>query len=171
MADVDWSRIAVFADFEPHEMELVTPHFSTLCCKAGEVLIEEGTVGSSMYIMVSGKVRVSKAMLLKGMTLPLTEMQSPRKVLATLNGADYPLFGEIALIDEDIRSATVTVIEDACFLSIDRDTFFSIIEQHPVIGVRLLRTLGQRLAATVRKGNAELIKLTTALALSLNQGR
>ncbi len=79
------------------------------------------------------------------------------------------MFGEIALIDRDQRSATVTVVEDSEFLVTDRLKFFDFVENHPQTGSKLLMTIGKRLTATVRRNNNELVKLTTALALALSR--
>ncbi len=76
------------------------------------------------------------------------------------------MFGEIALIDRDTRSATIHVLDDADFLVTDREKFFQFVEQEPDLGAQLLMAIAKRMAGTVRKGNSELIKVSTALALA-----
>ncbi|NJB68104.1 CRP-like cAMP-binding protein [Desulfobaculum xiamenense] len=169
MDKFQWTNVALFADFPPEELERVKPIFSTFSVDKGEKLIAEGDTGDEMYILVKGRVRITKSMLIKGMSVPLEELKDPRKVLATLDGALCPLFGEMALIDRDTRSATVETLEPCEFLRTDRARFFDLLEREPIIGVRLLTALSKRLAATVRKNNSELIKLTTALALALSR--
>jgi CRP-like cAMP-binding protein len=171
MNGLDWSRISLFEGFPAEWIEAVKPIFELVEKKAGEALISEGEVGDEMFILVSGRVRVTKSMLLKDMDLPILELENPRKVLATLDEAGYPLFGEIALIDRDTRSATVNVLEDSRFLATSRERFFSLVECRPEIGARLLFVLARRMAATIRRNNAELIKLSTALALALSRVR
>jgi CRP/FNR family cyclic AMP-dependent transcriptional regulator len=169
--DVDWKRIALFEGFSDQWIDEVAAIFEPLDKKAGDILIEEGETGDELYILISGKVRVSKAMLAKDMHLPLMDMADPRKVLATLDQAGYPIFGEMALIDQDLRSATIAVVEDSRFLVTDRERFFGLAGKNPELGNRLLTVIGKRLAATIRRNNAELIKLSTALALSLSLSR
>jgi CRP-like cAMP-binding protein len=79
------------------------------------------------------------------------------------------VFGEVALIDSDQRSATVTATTDCLFLVTSRAKFFDLAKCEPELGVKLLLTLGRRMAATIRRSNAEVVKLTTALALSLRK--
>lgn len=121
------------------------------------------------FILVNGRVRITKSMLLKDMNLPIMEIENPRKVLATLDESDYPIFGEIALIDRDTRSATIQVLEDADFLVTNRMRFFELLGKEPALGSKLLLALAKRMAGTVRKGNSELIKVSTALALALSK--
>lgn len=166
---VDWTKIALFEGFPEDWLKDVAAIFEQVDKAAGDTLIEEGDPGDELYILIHGKVRVSKAMLAKGMNLPIMDLNDPRKVLATLDDSSYPVFGEMALIDQDLRSATIAVLEDSRFLVTDRDRFFELVEKNPALGNRLLVVIGKRLAATIRRNNAELVKLSTALALALSR--
>lgn len=164
-----WKDIALFCNMPDGQVERIKPIFDLIKVDAGEKIITEGETGDRMFILVSGRVRISKSMIIQGMTLPLQELQDTRKVLATLDGTLCPLFGEMALIDSDTRSATVETLEPAQFLVTDRERFFELVQAEPEIGCRMLTALSRRLAATVRKSNSELVKLTTALALALSR--
>jgi CRP-like cAMP-binding protein len=169
MIDISWSDILLFSGMAPEQIEAIRPIFSTREYEAGQTLIEEGHTGDEMFVLVRGRVRISKSMLIKGMSLPLAEMTNPRKVLATLDETNYPTFGEMALLDSDTRSATVEVVEDAVFLVTDRSRFFTLVEAQPVVGCKILTALGKHMAGMVRKSNVDMVKLTTALALSLGK--
>ncbi|WP_027720680.1 Crp/Fnr family transcriptional regulator [Maridesulfovibrio zosterae] len=164
-----WKSIPLFQDLTAEELVEVRSIFANISVTSDTNLITEGDEGDEMFILINGKVRISKHMLIEGMNIPLTEMKNPCKVLANLDNSSYPVFGEIALIDRDQRSATVLVVEDSEFLVTDRLKFFELIERHPAIGCKLLMTIGKRLASTVRRSNNELVKLTTALALALSR--
>ena len=157
-----WKSIPLFQDLTAEELIEVRSIFASISVEADTNLITEGDEGDEMFILIDGKVRISKRMLIEGMNIPLTEMKNPRKVLANLDNSSYPVFGEIALIDRDQRSATVLVVEDSEFLVTDRLKFFELIENHPAIGCKLLMTIGKRLASTVRRSNNELVKLTNS---------
>jgi CRP-like cAMP-binding protein len=169
MSELRWDNIALFQGLAQEDLEKVKGLFSTVNVEAGEKIITEGELGDEMFILVRGRVRISKAMLIQGMSIPLQELRDPRKVLATLEGDQNPLFGEMALLDRDTRSATVEALKPSEFLVTDRERFFDFLSREPAIGCRLLTVLGRRLAATVRKNNSELVKLTTALALALSR--
>jgi CRP-like cAMP-binding protein len=168
MTGVDWTKISLFEGFSEGELEQVKPIFRMVTKPAASELITEGEEGDEMFVLVQGRVQVTKAMLIKGMKVPLPELSNPRKVLATLDAAIYPAFGEMALIDRDTRSATVTLLTDCQFLETNRERFFSLAHERPALGLKLLFAICRRLTATVRRNNAELVKLTTALALALS---
>lgn len=90
---LDWSKIALFDGFSEEWLTRARGIFDRLDVPAGTLLIEEGQSGDEMYILVRGRVRVTKSMLLKDMSLPLAVVENPRKVLATLDGSRFPLFG------------------------------------------------------------------------------
>ncbi len=165
----DWRSISVFRDLSDRDLELVREIFTLRRVAAGQNLITEGEDGDELFILIQGKVRISKSMLLGNISVPLLAMDDPRKVLAVLDDSQYPLFGEIALIDRDTRSATIHVLEDSEFLVTDRDRFFELARREPALGFHLLLAVTRRLAATVRRNNQELVKLTTALALALDR--
>ena len=169
MGEASWARAELFAGLSPGELDAVRPFFDTVALPAGRDVIAEGAPGDDMFILVSGKVRVRKAMVQKGIAVPALEAEAGGKTLADLSDAQSPFFGEMALLDRDIRSATVTCLTDCRFLRIDRDRFFTFVAENPVIGVKLLTVLARRLAGVVRKNNVELVKLTTALALVLSR--
>ena len=169
MSDASWTRAAIFAGFSEEELALIAPCLEPVQRPANTAVIVEGEPGDDMFLLVSGRVRVSKSMLLKGIAAPILDAERAEKTLVELSDAQSPFFGEMALLDRDIRSATVTCLTDCRFLRIDRDRFFTFVAENPVIGVKLLTVLARRLAGVVRKNNVELVKLTTALALVLSR--
>ena len=174
MGEASWARAELFAGLSPEELAAVRPSFEEVALPAGRDVIAEGAPGDDMFILVSGKVRVRKSMVLKGIAVPVLEAEAGGKTLCELSDAQSPFFGEMALLDRDIRSATVTCLTDCRFLRIDRDRFFAFLAERPDIGVKLVTALAKRLARVVRKNNNEIVKLTTALALVLSrrgQGR
>jgi CRP-like cAMP-binding protein len=169
MSDASWTRAELFAGLSPEELKAVRPCFDTVELPAGRDVIVEGEPGDDMFLLVSGKVRVRKSMVLKGIAVPVLEAEAGGKTLCELSDAQSPFFGEMALLDRDIRSASVTCLTDCRFLRIDRDRFFAFLAERPDIGVRLATALARRLARVVRKNNQDLVKLTTALALVLSR--
>jgi CRP-like cAMP-binding protein len=164
-----WTKAELFVGLSPEELAAMHPSFDEVALPAGRDVIVEGEPGNDMYVLVSGRVRVSKSMVLKGIAVPVLEVERSGKTLAELADTQSPFFGEMALLDQDIRSATVTCLTDCQFLRIDREGFFDFLSRRPDIGVKLVTTLARRLAGMVRKNNVELVKLTTALALVLSR--
>jgi F420-non-reducing hydrogenase small subunit len=100
-------------------------------CKKGEVIIRQGDRGDTMYIIQSGAVEVS-------------QRQGDREViLALLDRGDF--FGEMALIDDEPRSATVTALHRTRLLALTRFSLLARLREDPGVALHLLRTLSQRI--------------------------
>jgi CRP-like cAMP-binding protein len=92
-----------------------------------EAIIREGEAGDRLCIIFSGSVAVTKG----------------GHELARLAAGDF--FGEMALFDDEPRSATVTAIDDVEVLELERDRFRSLVRQRPSILMELCSTLVRRL--------------------------
>lgn len=162
-------KVSLFAGLSPEETALLHGVFEERAVRAGTALIEEGRPGREMFVLVSGRVRVVKSMLLPGLEAEALSGQETSKVLAVLDGAGRPFFGEMSLVSDAPRSATVEVLEESRFLVADRERFYALVESRPELGVKLLGALCARMAEMVRSSNAQVVKLTTALALFLSR--
>jgi CRP-like cAMP-binding protein len=100
---------------------------------AGDVVFAEGEPGDALYLVVEGAVRVH---------------QGDRQ-LASLSVRD--VFGEMAVLDSEPRSASVTVVSDAVLLKIGRDDFRDILNERPDIALGVIKVLSRRLRETSRK--------------------
>jgi CRP/FNR family cyclic AMP-dependent transcriptional regulator len=100
----------------------------------GHVIITEGERDGRMFIILSGKVEIIKN---------LGEQHEIR--LRTLGPQSY--FGEMALIDNLARSASVIASAETELLSLDRGNLLQAIEQYPAIAIELLQMLSQRIRA------------------------
>jgi CRP-like cAMP-binding protein len=98
---------------------------------AGSVLFREGETGQEMYVIQSGRVRISRL------------MNGRESVLAELPAGEF--FGEMAIINARPRSATAMVIEDAKLLVIDAKTFEAMVRGSVEIAVRMMKKLADRL--------------------------
>jgi HEAT repeat protein len=100
----------------------------------GESIFEEGTVGDDFYLITEGEVSVRTG---------LGEAQVER---ARLQTGDF--FGEMALFDDEPRSATCISATHTALLALDRGRFHSLIAQLPQLGIAICKTLTQRLRRT-----------------------
>jgi len=171
MTQLSLESISLFARLTSEELELVRPIFFERAYSANSRVITENEAGQEMFILVKGKVRIVKTMVLPGLDSDVLAVKDPSKVLATLTGQMHPVFGEMGLVSDSPRSATVETLEESSFLVTDRERFFGLVEREPRLGARLLASLCERMAEMVRSSNAEVMKLTTALALILSGKR
>ena len=94
---------------------------------AGAVIIEEGREGDLMYVVMEGEVLIS----LKG------------RHLATASPGE--IVGEMALINSELRSATVTASTDCVLASIDQTSFDALLRHVPDFAVHVMNVLAERL--------------------------
>ncbi|MFO0674756.1 MAG: cyclic nucleotide-binding domain-containing protein [Polyangiaceae bacterium] len=100
---------------------------------AGAVLFREGEPGAEMFVVQSGRIRISKRVA--GGDLPI----------AVLGRGEF--LGEMAILNGKPRTATAVVIEDATCLVIDAKTLETMITKNTEIAVRLVKKLAARLDA------------------------
>jgi CRP/FNR family cyclic AMP-dependent transcriptional regulator len=97
---------------------------------AGQVLFKEGEKGNFMYILMSGTA----------------DIIVNNRVLETANAGS--IVGEMAIIDDDTRSATVMAKTDCKFLPIERERFTFLVQQKPEFALHVMKMLTHRLRMT-----------------------
>jgi CRP-like cAMP-binding protein len=131
---------------------------------AGAVIMAEGDPGAQMYILLAGEVEVTKRLL-----LPIDQTALLERIMNRLNSGDGVTLGEMALIENDVRSANVTASTDCRMLELSKEKAFLLFNQNPDMGVKILFRLSQLLSKRLRKSDADIVKLTTALVVALER--
>lgn len=109
--------------------------------KDGDAIVTQGELGDCMYVIQSGQVEV------------LQHTRGAEQRLAILETGDF--FGEMAVFEHEVRSATVRALGDARALKVDKKTLLRRIQEDPLLAVNLLQTLSHR----IRDLNARLAAL------------
>jgi len=125
-------RVPLFAGCSKGELRELARSADELDIREGTVLTREGRPGREFFVLVDGTARVTKA---------------GRKI-ADLGAGDW--FGEIALITNSPRSATVTATSPGDVLVITDRRFHSVVETMPSIALKVLATVGDRLTQDAR---------------------
>ncbi len=120
---------------------------------ANTVLFHEGDAGEQMYILQSGKVKISK------------RIRGVEKTLATLDKGEF--FGEMAILNDKPRSATAETLEPCDMLVIDRKTFDALIRGNAEIAVRFIKRLADRLREANDQMESLMIKDNTSRLVSI----
>ncbi|MUG72713.1 ATP-binding cassette domain-containing protein [Paenibacillus validus] len=134
-ATVEVDRLAKLPFFEGIELPLLQDMaslFSTETCKEGEAIVREGEEGHKFYIIVRGKFEIVKQVPEEG-----------DKRVAVLQDGDH--FGEIALLRDIPRTATVRAMGPSVLLSVRREQFQILTNQYPQILQTLEQTLKKRI--------------------------
>jgi CRP/FNR family transcriptional regulator, cyclic AMP receptor protein len=101
----------------------------------GTPLFRSGDSGDAMYLIESGRVRIS-----------VNDADGSDVTLAELAGGDF--FGEMALLDSKPRSADATVIDDARVAVLSRENFLAFVRGNPDVALKMLSAITHRLRRT-----------------------
>ena len=122
-------RVPLFSELSPAEVQQIALLFKERHFAAGECVVKEGSAGAAFFLIDSGEAAVSVA----------------GKERAALQPGDH--FGEIALIDEGVRSATITATTDLVCFGLTFWEFKPLVVANGEIGWKLLHYLAQKLRA------------------------
>lgn len=130
--------VPFFTQLSDHELEVVRSVASERTYAKNAVVLTEGEMGDSLYLIQSGKVKVV-----------IGDEEGRELILKILGPGDF--FGEMSMIDKQPRSASVTTIEPATFLVLSNAAFERCVEEAPRIANMVMRILAQRVREADRK--------------------
>jgi len=104
-----------------------------------EKIFEESQPGGTLYVVMSGRIKIYG-----------TSQQGRSKTFAYLEPGDF--FGEMSLIDEEVRSASASALTDSVLITLKREDFRKLLLSRPEMALALMRTLSSRL----RRANKEI---------------
>ena len=136
-------QVSMFRDIDPAKLKLLAFTSERLSYEKGDVLFRQHEVSDSTYVVVEGKVEVW-----------LEAAQKDRIRLAELGAG--AMVGEMGVLCDQPRSATIEASSHVVALKISRDVFFDLLRQFPQMSVAVMRDLALRLDAT----NAKLLAVT-----------
>ncbi len=155
-----------FQDVNEEELPKLFTILREVKFSKGETIIREGDRGETMYILKEGTVEVSKTLTLKWAGLDSREKE---KILTKLSAADQAVFGEMALFENNVRTATITALTDCVAWEFSRSAFLKMAEENPLLGYKITKNIAKLLCWRLRKADEDMIKLTTALSLALRK--
>ena len=134
--------VNIFASVPDDVLAAVAGAVDEMEVAANGTVFAKGDLGQAMYIIVAGSVRVHDG----------------EQIINRLG--TYDVFGEMALLDAEPRSASVTADEDTLLLRLQQDDFFDLFEDHSAIARGIIQVLSRRLRAR----SEEIAKLRSTLA-------
>ena len=136
----------IFKSLNDREIALLATFIEERSYQAGTPLFYENMKSEAMYIIVSGRIKLSK-MLSEG----------EERTLTVLEAGDY--FGENALLEEGPRTVSAIVLQDANLLVLKRSSFQKLIEKEPTLAMKVILGMYQVLAERIRKASPKLQQL------------
>ncbi|MES2854435.1 MAG: cyclic nucleotide-binding domain-containing protein [Bdellovibrionota bacterium] len=129
-------NVYLFKDLTPKELEAVSAVANTTGYNPGDEVFAEGDEAKSLYVIKHGSVKIQHA------------GKSETINVATLGTGSH--FGEMAFVDGEKRSATVSVIEKGELVSLDFQDLRRVLEGNPAIAVKVYRSLAHFLCGRLR---------------------
>jgi CRP/FNR family transcriptional regulator, cyclic AMP receptor protein len=125
--------LSIFKDTPEHILADLAPLMEEEEYEQGILIFKEGEIGDCMYIIHKGEVNIHKG----GTTLAiLTEKE---------------VFGELSLLDAEVRSASATTHTDCVLFRIEQEPFYELIDNRPEVARGFIKILCQRLRAQNEK--------------------
>jgi CRP-like cAMP-binding protein len=119
-------KAPLFADLSKAELEHLAKSTEDLEVEPGRVLCREGEAASEFFVIIEGEAEATK----------------DGNHLRTMTKGDF--FGEIALLEEIPRTATVTATGELRFFVLTRQSFWSMVDAMPEVERKILRALARR---------------------------
>ena len=121
------ARVPIFANCTAEEVKAISGVAQEGYFQPGQIIVTQGTPGQAFYLILSGRVEI----LRDGVSL------------GAFGPGDF--FGEMSLLDQAPRSATIRALDHTSCLMLSSWDFKALLEDHPSIAVKLLEVLSRRL--------------------------
>lgn len=141
-------NIPLFAKLEPAKLKLLAFTSERLTFDPGQPLFQQGDAGDAAYIVMDGAADVL--------------IETPKGPVKVANLGRNAIVGEIAILCDVPRTATVIAQEKTVTLKINKDTFFRLVNEFPQMAVEIMRELARRLEKTNEQLRETVAKLRTA---------
>ena len=125
--------LSIFKDTPEHILADLAPLMEEEEYEQGTLIFKEGEIGDCMYIIHQGEVNIHKG----GTTLAILK--------------EKEVFGELSLLDAEVRSASATTNTDCVLFRIEQEPFYELIDNRPEVARGFIKILCQRLRAQNEK--------------------
>ncbi|SRR5216683_1899565 len=133
MSEETLASVELFSGLDKKELRHIANSSQERKYTAGSILMHEGSTGAGLFVIMAGHVKITKAV----------DPDRAELELATAGPGD--VLGEMALLDDLPRSATVTAVDDVTALLLPIWDFRTTLRSNPDIALKLLATLSHRL--------------------------
>jgi CRP/FNR family cyclic AMP-dependent transcriptional regulator len=128
-------KAGLFQGVDANDVEALSSEFEVMEVARGQILFHEGEPGDSLYIVISGKVKLGRR-----------ASDGRENLVAVMGPSDQ--FGELSLFDPGPRTATAVVVTDGRVARLPKAALQKWVEERPQIAMQLLRVVARRLRRT-----------------------
>jgi CRP/FNR family transcriptional regulator, cyclic AMP receptor protein len=134
-------NVPLFAGLSRRQLGKLLVKFFEKEYPSGDTIFGQGEPGKALFIVLTGRVAICRA------------LKQGEELLATLTAGGY--FGELALIDDQPRFASVRAVEPSVLLILYKSDFDDLIEGHRTLAIRVMGNLLKTLAVYVRRAQSQ----------------
>jgi CRP/FNR family cyclic AMP-dependent transcriptional regulator len=127
-------NISIFTGMEPRDLQLIEKRMVRRGYPKNTVILSEGDNSDSLYVILEGRVKVY-----------LSDENGKEAIINYMEPGDY--FGELSLIDDSKRSASIMTVEKSSMAVMSKQAFHQVLSDNPGIAIHLLKDLVHRVRA------------------------
>jgi len=156
--------VALFEGLTEEQIETVLSIGQETRWDEGETICTEGETGETIYIIYKGSIKVAKRLTLHQ---GAEEDDPSEKVLTNLDATEPIIVGEVAMLTEPERSATITATTECTALVLTASDLRMLCHTDSALGFTLMKNLASILSNRLRQANRDVVRLATALTIAL----
>ena len=134
----------LFNHLPPAELRAAAHYFGVSKIAKDEVIFKEGDIGTFMCVVHSGSISVIKA-------------YQNEELVEMITLGHGRAFGEMAVLDGERRSATCSAVEDSILLTLSKEAMDKMLDEHPRMAARIIRTIAVSLSRRLRMAVGQLV--------------
>ncbi|UCE31811.1 MAG: cyclic nucleotide-binding domain-containing protein [Burkholderiales bacterium] len=131
-------RVPLFSSLSDPQLDALAAASVRRSFPKGRIICNEGEPSQSLYILLAGRAKIQRS-----------DAEGKEVILAVIGSGEF--FGEMSLIDDEPRSASVITIEPCEFMAIQKETFKSMLVQNNELAMAIMRGLVRRLRIADKK--------------------
>jgi CRP-like cAMP-binding protein len=142
---------SIFKALNDEELNEVLPYFEKRFVKAGEFIVKEGEYSDIAFLLQKGEVSVIKETIYKD-----------DYIITDIKAGGDEFFGEVNLIDRGLVTSTIKAKSDCEILQITHNNFINLMDEKPLVAVKLLWVIAYDISKHLRKADSDVITLFNA---------
>jgi diguanylate cyclase (GGDEF)-like protein len=139
-------RVAIFSSLEPDELETVRRYLEEVSCEPELAVFHQGDEGNDLYVVRDGSVAIR-----------VQAREGAEIDVAQLGEGDF--FGEMAIFEDEPRSATCVMTEGGSLYRLRKADFFSLMEEYPATAIKIMSKMASITAQRLQNTSAFLTDL------------
>ena len=131
-------RVPLFSALNEHQLDTLAAGSARRSYPKGRTIVSEGEPSQSLYILLAGRAKVQRS-----------DSEGKEVIITVLGSGEF--IGEMSLIDDAPRSASVITLEPCEFMAVGKDAFKAMLAQSPEVSMNVMRGLVRRLREADKK--------------------